>query len=206
MAYSLSPVSSPVMWGVGRNDLWPHPGLKSLDALLGLLPYPLFLQTAMSEGVCVGFASSVSGCVLHSIISPLEMKGNPPGSVKRFPPECCVWQPVFHFNPPKITTNTKQVQILTKPLPKVKHPEGAALYLHNFELLKELGFKESLPTRVRCCMACEGLLLYPPLVPGVRPEEAVMNNNISGSVWMDPSLHNFSSWDKINSCILSVYM
>lgn len=70
------------------------------------MPFP---QTAMPEGVCVGFASLVSGCVLHFIISPLEIKGNPPGFVKRFHTECYVLQPVFHFNPLKITTNTKQV-------------------------------------------------------------------------------------------------
>lgn len=121
----------------------------------------------MSEGACVGFASFVSGCVLHFIISPLEIKGSPPESVKRFHTECCVLQPVFHLNPLKITTNTKQVQILTKPLPNGKHSEWAALYPHNFQLLEELGFKYSLPTRAWCGMAFSGLLLYPPMVPVV---------------------------------------
>ena len=101
--------------------------------MLGLLSYASFLHTAKPEHACVHLALFVSECVLHFIISPLKMTWSPPQSVKRSHTERCMLQPVSPFNPLKISANTKQVQLVAKPLPDLQLPEWAVLYLHNVQ-------------------------------------------------------------------------
>lgn len=146
--------------------------------------------------------------VLHFIISPLKIKRNPPWSVNRFHTECNVLQPVFHFNSLKISAKknqTKKMCSVIKLFPDLQLSEWAAPYLHNFQLLKKLEFKYSLATRVWYYNG----ILWPFDVTlwflELEGKEAVMNNSISTSMWIVSPLSNFSLWNKMSSCILSIW-